>query len=231
MEADAPDLCGERVAVKIAVVDCGSGNLRSVVRALEHAAGEAGRPAIVAITQSPEEVAAADRLVLPGQGAFASCMRVLNEAPGLRQAVEHAVRAVGKPFLGICVGMQLLADVGEEHGEHAGLGWIPGRVVALVPRGPALKVPHMGWNELLIAEPAHPVLADLPAHPHVYFANSFHFVCEREQDILATTDFGGPLTAVVGHDNIVGTQFHPEKSQAVGLAILRQFLRWKPLPW
>ncbi len=218
----------ESTDVKIAVVDCGSGNLRSVIRALERAAQETGIAASVNITQNPEEVLNACRLVMPGQGAFASCLDGLGRAPGLREALEEAVQGQGKPFLGICVGMQLLADVGEEHGEHKGLGWIPGRVVALAPSDTALKIPHMGWNALVIRSPVHPVLADLPPEPHVYFANSYHFLCDREEDCLATTDFGGSITAVVGRGNIVGTQFHPEKSQAVGLAILRHFLRWNP---
>lgn len=228
MDHDGTRLCGEYSSVKIAVVDCGSGNLRSVNRALEWVAADAGIQAQVEITHRPEDVLAADRLVLPGQGAFASCLAGLNQAEGLREAMNEAVHVNGRPFFGICVGMQLLADVGEEHGEYAGLGWIPGPVVALQPNDPQLKVPHMGWNGLRINEPPHPVLANLPADPHVYFTHSYHMVCDRAEDCLAVTDYGGRITAAVGRDNIIGTQFHPEKSQAVGLALLRQFLRWRP---
>ena len=214
--------------MKIAVVDCGSGNLRSVNRALERVAADAGIQAQVEIVQQPEGVLAADRLVLPGQGAFASCLAGLTRAEGLSEAMEEAVCTKGRPFLGICVGMQLLADIGEEHGQHAGLGWIPGRVVALHPSEPTLKVPHMGWNSLHLSEPQHPVLANLPDDPHVYFTHSYQMVCDRAEDCLAMTEYGGPVTAAVGRDNIIGTQFHPEKSQAVGLALLTNFLRWSP---
>lgn len=214
--------------MRIAVVDCGSGNLRSVVRVVEHAAADEGIAAQVEVTTRPEEVLAADRIIMPGQGAFASCLKGLNGAAGLRDSLVEAVQQHGRPFFGICVGMQLLADVSTEHGEYQGLGWIPGRVVALEPTGPAMKVPHMGWNELEILRPGHPVLANLPPHPHVYFVHSYHLVCERQEDCIAVTDYGGPVTALVGRDNIIGAQFHPEKSQAVGLLLLRQFLRWKP---
>jgi imidazole glycerol-phosphate synthase subunit HisH len=214
--------------VKIAVVDCGSGNLRSVLRALERAAADLALSAEVRVSREPDYVARADRIVLPGQGAFAACLAGLAETDGLRDAMAHVVRNEGRPFFGICIGMQLLADWGEEHGYHAGFGWIPGRVVALQPADPALKVPHMGWNALEIHRPVHPVLADLRGQPHVYFMNSYHLVCDNASDCLATTDFGGSVTAMVGRDNIVGTQFHPEKSQVVGQSILRQFLRWNP---
>ena len=214
--------------MKVAVVDCGSGNLRSVARVVEHAAADEGIAAQVMVTQSPDDVLSADRIIMPGQGAFASCLRGLTGAAGLRAALEEAVGSKGKPFFGICVGMQLLADVSTEHGEHRGLGWIPGKVVALTPADPSLKVPHMGWNELNVTHPPHPVLADLPASPHVYFVHSYHLVCDRPEDCLAVTDYGGAVTAAVGRDNIIGAQFHPEKSQAVGLQLLRQFLRWKP---
>ena len=171
---------------------------------------------------------AADRLVLPGQGAFASCLEGLCRTDGLLESLEEAVRTNGRPFFGICVGMQLLADVGEEHGEYAGFGWIPGRVVALNPTDPSLKVPHMGWNGLRMFEPRHPVLANLLDDSHVYFTHSFHMECKQTGDCLAIADYGGPITAVVGRDNIVGTQFHPEKSQEVGLTLLKQFLLWSP---
>lgn len=214
--------------MRIAVVDCGSGNLRSVVRVVEHSAADEGIAAQVEVTTRPEEVLAADRIIMPGQGAFASCLKGLNGAAGLRESLVEAVQSNGRPFFGICVGMQLLADVSTEHGEYQGLGWIPGKVVALEPSSPAIKVPHMGWNELLITRPGHPVLANLPPHAHVYFVHSYHLVCERQDDCIAVTDYGGPVTALVGRDNIIGAQFHPEKSQAVGLQLLRQFLRWKP---
>jgi glutamine amidotransferase len=212
----------------VAIVDCGSGNLRSATRALEHAAADGGIRAEVVVTQSPEAVLAADRIVLPGQGAFASCLAGLNAVDGLRQALEEAVRAQGKPFFGICVGMQLMADVGEEHGRYPGFGWIPGHVVPLRPSDPSLKIPHMGWNSLEIRMPAHPVLANLPADPHVYFVHSYQLSPTNPGDCLATTDYGGPVTAIVGRDNLIGTQFHPEKSQAVGLIMLQQFLKWEP---
>ncbi|MGY9054177.1 MAG: imidazole glycerol phosphate synthase subunit HisH [Alphaproteobacteria bacterium] len=214
--------------MNIAVVDCGSGNLRSVVRAVERAASLCEIATTVTVTQDPDHIAAADRLVLPGQGAFASCLHGLAMVDGLHEALTHAVMQRGTPFLGICIGMQLMAYVGEEHGQHKGFGWIPGRVTALRPSDPSFKVPHMGWNALVIQEPAHPILANLPPDPHVYFANSYQFVCDRAEDRLAWTDFAGPVTAVVGRDNFVGTQFHPEKSQAVGLAVLQQFMRWNP---
>jgi len=214
--------------MRIAVVDCGSGNLRSVARALQRAAADADLTASVAVARTPEGVAAADRIVLPGQGAFAACLAGLDAVDGLRAALARAVRRDGKPFFGICVGMQLLADVGLEHGEHAGFGWIPGRVEPLRPADPALKIPHMGWNELTVRMPTHPVLAGMPAHPHVYFVHSYRLACSESGDCLATADYGGTVTAIVGRDNMIATQFHPEKSQAVGLGLLRQFLRWEP---
>lgn len=212
----------------VAIVDCGSGNLRSVTRALEHAAAEAGIVAEVVVTQSPEQVAAANRIVLPGQGAFASCLAGLDGAAGLREALEEAVIGLGKPFFGICVGMQLMADESEEYGRHPGFGWIGGKVVPLRPADPTLKIPHMGWNSLDLRRPEHPVLANLPSNPHVYFVHSYQFSPSNPDDCLATTDYGSPVTAIVGRDNLIGTQFHPEKSQAVGLTMLQQFLKWEP---
>lgn len=212
----------------VAIVDCGSGNLRSVTRALEHAAAEAGIVAEVLVTQSPERVAAANRIVLPGQGAFASCLAGLDGALGLREALEEAVIRRGKPFFGICVGMQLMADESEEYGRHRGFGWIGGKVVPLRPADPTLKIPHMGWNSLDLLRPEHPVLANLPSNPHVYFVHSYQFSPSNPDDCLATTDYGSPVTAIVGRDNLIGTQFHPEKSQAVGLTMLQQFLKWEP---
>ncbi len=214
------------------VIDYGSGNLRSAAKALERAASGLGDGRAVTVSAEPERVAAAERLVLPGVGAFADCMRGLGAVPGLVDALREAVIARGRPFLGICVGMQLLATVGREHGDHAGLGWLPGAVLPLAvpspePAGRPLKVPHMGWNEVRV-ERDHPVLAGLVPGAHAYFVHSYHFVPARAEDRLATVDYGGPLAAVVGRGNILGTQFHPEKSQAVGLRLLADFLRWRP---
>ncbi|MFQ5466744.1 MAG: imidazole glycerol phosphate synthase subunit HisH [Kiloniellaceae bacterium] len=212
----------------IVIVDCGSGNLRSAAKALERAAGMAGVNAPVQVSDRAEAVARAERLVLPGVGAFGDCRRGLAALPGMIEALEEAVMARGRPFLGICVGMQLMAHVGREHGDHPGLGWIPGAVEALAPADPLLKIPHMGWNDLHIAAPAHPVLADLGEHPHVYFVHGYGFCARVPGDVLASVDYGGPVVAAIGRDNLFGTQFHPEKSQAVGLQILENFVRWRP---
>ncbi len=212
----------------VAIVDYGSGNLRSAAKALERAAAEGGLRAQVAVTASAEAVAAADRIVLPGVGAFGDCRRGLDAVPGMVAALQEAVIAKGRPFLGICVGMQLMAGVGREHGDHAGLGWIPGEVVPLEPQDPALKIPHMGWNNLRIAATDHPVLAGLGQSPHVYFVHSYHLRPEDPGQILAEVDYAGRVTAVVGRANMIGTQFHPEKSQAAGLRLLQNFLRWSP---
>jgi glutamine amidotransferase len=211
----------------IAVVDYGSGNLRSAAKALERVCAEAGLDARVIVTDSAAEVAQAARIVLPGQGAFRDCWRGLNAVPGMVAALQDAVIVQRRPFLGICVGMQLMASVGREHGDCPGLDWIPGEVVALTPSDPALKIPHMGWNELNIAAPEHPVLAGLGASPHVYFVHSYHFVARHADDVLATVDYGGTVAAIVGRGNMIGTQFHPEKSQAAGLRLLRNFVRWQ----
>jgi glutamine amidotransferase len=213
--------------MKVAIVDYGSGNLRSAAKAFERAAAEAGIAARIEVTDQPETVAAADRVVLPGVGAFADCRRGLAAVPGLEAAIGEAVMARARPFLGICVGMQLLAEQGREFETVAGLGWIRGEVVAIEPRDPALKIPHMGWNEI---EPraTHPLLAGLAAGDHAYFVHSYHFRLAEPADLLAVTDYGGPLAAVVGHDNLAGTQFHPEKSQEAGLRLIGNFLRWRP---
>ena len=212
----------------IAVVDCGSGNLRSAAKALERVSAEAGLREAVVVTAEAETVAAASRIVLPGQGAFADCWHGLNALPGMAEALRAAVEDAGRPFLGICVGMQLMATLGREHGECPGFGWIPGEVVALEPGHAALKVPHMGWNELKIAAPDHPVLAGLGPSPHVYFVHSYRLRAAHREDVLAEVDYGEAVTAVVGRDNMIGTQFHPEKSQAAGLGLLRNFVRWHP---
>lgn len=212
--------------MKIAIIDYGSGNLRSAAKAFERAAAEAGLDAQIHVTDRAEEALSADRLVLPGVGAFGDCRRGLEAVPGMIEALTQAVRVQGKPFLGICVGMQLMAERGLEHGAHRGLGWIAGDVVRLKPADPALKVPHMGWNELEIISP-HPVLAGLGAD-HAYFVHSYGLIPGAASDVIARTDYGGPVTAAIARDNMVGTQFHPEKSQTLGLALIRNFLRWRP---
>ncbi|MBK1696864.1 imidazole glycerol phosphate synthase subunit HisH [Rhodovibrio salinarum] len=212
----------------LAVIDYGSGNLRSAAKALERAAVEAGLCADVQVTDRAEVVAAADRIVLPGVGAFGDCWRGLNALDGVVEALDQRVIDQGRPFLGICVGMQLMATRGLEYGETPGLGWIPGEVDALRPTDPALKIPHMGWNALEPVEPRHPVLDGLSAQAHAYFVHSYAFKASQRAHVLATTDYGGPVTAVIGRDNLVGTQFHPEKSQSTGLRLLTNFLTWMP---
>jgi glutamine amidotransferase len=214
--------------VIVAIVDYGSGNLRSAAKAFERAVGEAGLDAEVRVTAEPTCVLRADRIVLPGVGAFADCRRGLDAVPGMVDALRQAVLDRGRPFLGICVGMQLLADVGREHGNHQGLGWIGGEVARIAPVDPSLKIPHMGWNELVLARPDHPLLRGIGNGAHAYFVHSYAFVCAEDADVLARVDYGGPITAVIGRDNIAGTQFHPEKSQAVGLRLIANFLGWRP---
>ncbi len=206
---------------RVALIDYGSGNLRSAEKALARAAREGGAVQEIVVTADPGAVARAERIVLPGVGAFADCMRGLTSIPGMREALEEAVRARGVPFLGICVGMQLLATLGREFGETPGLGWIDGEVVALAPADPTLKIPHMGWNELTVRR-AHPLFAGIEAGAHAYFVHSYQFHPEDDDAVLATADYGGPVTAAIGRDNIAGTQFHPEKSQAVGLRLLAE---------
>ncbi len=210
-----------------AILDYGSGNLRSAAKALERAAAESGVVAEIRVTSRPEIVAAADRLVLPGVGAFADCRSGLAAVPGLEAALWQAVMARGRPFLGICVGMQLLAERGREFAVTDGLGWIGGEVAPIAPADPALKIPHMGWNEIAI-ERAHPLLAGLSSGAHAYFVHSYHFRLADPADLLASVDYGGPLAAVIARDNLVGTQFHPEKSQETGLRLIANFLRWHP---
>ncbi len=198
----------------IALVDYGAGNLHSVHNALK-AAGAID----IAVTADPEQVLKADRVVLPGVGAFGACAAGLAAIPGMTEALERRVRGEGAPFLGVCVGMQLMAEAGEEMGRHAGLGWIAGTVRAL-PASPTIRVPHMGWNDVAPTAP-HPLIVPGQA----YFLHSFAF---DGTDILATTDHGGPVTAAIGRDNMVGVQFHPEKSQRYGIALLERFLAWRP---
>jgi glutamine amidotransferase len=212
----------------VAIIDCGSGNLRSAAKAFERAAREAGLNVAVIVTDDPEIVRRADRVALPGQGAFAAVLAGVDGKPGLRDALEEAVMIRRRPFLGICVGMQLMATWGLEHGARAGFGWIPGEVAPLAPADSALKVPHMGWNDLVLDRPGHPVLRGVASGDHAYFVHSFRFVCADPADLIAHADYGGPVTAVIGRDNLIGTQFHPEKSQATGLALIAAFLDWRP---
>ena len=216
--------------MNLVVVDYGAGNLHSATKALERAAREADVAMALTLSAEPDLIAAADRLVLPGVGAFADCKRGLDAVPGLVAALDEAVRAKGRPFLGICVGMQLLASRGLEKEPSAGLDWIGGEVAEITPDDPALKIPHMGWNTLDAHRP-HPVLADIPTGQdgwHAYFVHSYGYRPADAADVVATADYGGAIPAVIGRDTIVGTQFHPEKSQALGLALLANFLRWTP---
>jgi imidazole glycerol-phosphate synthase subunit HisH len=208
------------------IVDYQSGNLHSAEKSFARMAAEVGAGPVV-VSADPEAVLAADRVVLPGVGAFADCRAGLMAVPGLFEAIETRVIRQGAPFLGICVGCQMMASVGRERGETPGFGWIPGEVVRLVPRDPALKIPHMGWNALQLRA-AHPVLEGIAEGDHAYFVHSYHVVPERRAHLLATVCHGQPVTAVIGRDNLVGTQFHPEKSQATGLRLIANFLRWRP---
>jgi glutamine amidotransferase len=208
----------------VALIDYGSGNLASAAKALARAAN--GKNEIVT-TADPQVVKEAERIVLPGVGAFADCMKGLSSVPGMVEALREKVVQDGAPFLGICVGMQLLATVGVEFGRHAGLGWIAGEVVKIAPSDPALKIPHMGWNELKILSKHH-LLKGIESGAHAYFVHSFELKPALPEDLVATTDYGGPLTAMVGNENIAGTQFHPEKSQATGIRLLENFLSWRP---
>ncbi|MBK8208848.1 MAG: imidazole glycerol phosphate synthase subunit HisH [Rhodospirillales bacterium] len=214
--------------MSVVIVDYGSGNLRSAAKAFERAVSESGLGFPVIISSDPKVVAAAGHIVLPGVGAFADCRCGLDALPGMVEALVRTVIENGRPFLGICVGMQLMARLGREHGEHNGLGWIDGEVVLMPAASAGLKVPHMGWNDLQIKVPAHPLLTGIPAGQHAYFVHSYSFRPADPGVILATVDYGGEVVAVIGQDNLVGTQFHPEKSQATGLRLLGNFLRWRP---
>jgi glutamine amidotransferase len=211
--------------MRVAVVDYGSGNLTSAARALVRAADDAGVSATICVTADPDEVAAADRVVLPGQGAFADCAAGLNAVHGMRAAIDHAV-AAGRPFLGICVGMQLMAERGLEHRTTPGFGWVMGDVAPM--DAPGLRMPQMGWNALAFEPGAHPLLDGLTPGDHAYFVHSYALRGANPAHVLATTDYGGPVTAMVATGNRAGTQFHVEKSQATGLRILANFLRWTP---
>jgi glutamine amidotransferase len=206
----------------VVIVDYGSGNLRSAAKAFEREAqGES-----IIVTGDARDLARADRIVLPGVGAFGDCAAGLRALPGMVEALEENVVVRGKPFLGICVGMQLMATRGLEHGVHQGLGWIEGEVRAI--DGAGLKVPHMGWNDLRMRTAGHPVLAAIEPGDHAYFVHSYQLVPADPTDVLAEVDYGGPIVAAVGRDNMIGTQFHPEKSQAVGLRLIANFLAWRP---
>jgi glutamine amidotransferase len=211
--------------MRTVLIDYGSGNIASAAKALARAAGETNHE--ITVTADPDRVRQADRIVLPGVGAFADCMRGLRAVPGLVDALNESVIQKGKPFLGICVGMQLMARDGREFGVHKGLGWIDGEVVPMTPSDPALKIPHMGWNEIVTVQD-HPVFAGIGKGSHAYFVHGFELKPDTRGDFLAITDYGGPVTAAVGRANMVGTQFHPEKSQAVGLRLLSNFLAWTP---
>jgi imidazole glycerol-phosphate synthase subunit HisH len=216
--------------VSVVIVDYGSGNLHSAAKAFERAAREEGLAQAIVVTRDPEEVARADRVVLPGVGAFADCRRGLDAVGGMVEALNESVRGRGRPFLGVCVGMQLMAERGREYEVTQGLGWIPGEVERIAPADPDLKIPHMGWNTLDTHRP-HPLLDGIPVGPegqHAYFVHSFHLKPTAPADLVAEADYGGPLTAVVGRDSMVGTQFHPEKSQRLGLRLIANFLKWKP---
>lgn len=216
--------------MSVAIIDYGSGNLHSAQKAFERAATDASLNHQVSVTADPDVVARADWIVLPGVGAFADCKRGLESRSGMIQALEEAVTRKGRPFLGICVGMQLLAARGLEHEVSAGLGWITGDVVAIEPDDPKLRIPHMGWNTLQVRRD-HPTLTGIPTGPdglHAYFVHSFHMKPDDPGCVIADTEYGGPVSAIVGRDNIVGSQFHPEKSQRLGLAFIANFLRWRP---
>ena len=214
----------------VAIVDYGSGNLHSAAKSFERAGREAQCAAAIVVTRDPDLVRRADRIVLPGVGAFADCRRGLDAVGGMVEALNERVRQRGRPFLGICVGMQLMAQRGREYEVTEGLGWIAGEVDRITPADPDLKIPHMGWNTLN-PQRAHPLLADIPLGPgglHAYFVHSFELRPSQDCDLVAQADYGGPLTAVVAHETAVGTQFHPEKSQRLGLRLIANFLNWKP---
>ena len=213
----------------ITIIDYGSGNLRSAANAFERAVREAAADAEILVTADPDRVRKADRIVLPGVGAFADCRAGLDAVTGMVDVLEERVTRAGTPFLGICVGMQLMAEEGREKAVTMGLGWIPGAVVRIEPKGD-LKVPHMGWNTLTFHRP-HPLLNGIPDGEnglHAYFVHSYHLATATPETLIATADYGQQVTAIVGRDNIFGTQFHPEKSQTLGLAIIRNFLEWAP---
>lgn len=225
--AQARGVC---VSETVVIIDYGSGNLKSAAKAFERGAAALDTPPKILVTNKPDEVHAASRIVLPGVGAFGDCRAGLDALPGMHDVLEERVIKNGVPFFGICVGMQLMATTGREKGDHAGFGWIPGMVELMQPADKDLKIPHMGWNTLKFTRP-HPIfkgLHDGPDGDHAYFVHSYHLVAENPEHVLATAEYGMSVTAAVGRDNMVGTQFHPEKSQRVGLALIGNFLQWKP---
>jgi glutamine amidotransferase len=216
--------------MRVAIIDYGSGNLRSATKAFERAAREAGIDAHIDLTDDAERVATADRIVLPGVGAYADCRRGLDAVPGMAEAVIDVVEHKARPFLGICVGMQLMSSRGLEKTITKGFGWIRGDVKEMTPSDPSLKIPQIGWNTLELRHP-HALFDGIATGPdglHAYFVHSYHLAADHGDDVIATTSYGGPMTAFVGRDNIAGAQFHPEKSQKLGLALIANFLRWKP---
>lgn len=216
--------------MRVAIIDYGSGNLRSATKAFERAARESGIAAEVDLTADAERVRSADRIVLPGVGAYADCLAGLMSVPGMMEAIDEVAVQRARPFLGICVGMQLMSERGLEKTISKGFGWIAGDVKEIQPDDETLKIPQIGWNTLTLARP-HPLFDGIPTGPqglHAYFVHSYHLETKRPADVLALTEYGGPVTAAVAHQNRAGTQFHPEKSQALGLALIANFLRWKP---
>ncbi|MAS14075.1 MAG: imidazole glycerol phosphate synthase subunit HisH [Nitratireductor sp.] len=216
--------------MKVAIIDYGSGNLRSAAKAFERAARENGIVAEINVTADADAVRTADRVVLPGVGAYADCRRGLDAVPGMVEAITDVAIQQARPFLGICVGMQLMSERGLEKSVTQGLGWIAGDVVEMTPFDPELKIPQIGWNTIHVKH-SHPIFDGIPTGAdglHAYFVHSYHFAARNEAEVLATADYGGPITAAVARDNLVGTQFHPEKSQALGLALIANFLRWRP---
>jgi glutamine amidotransferase len=216
--------------MRVTIIDYGSGNLRSATKAFERASREAGIGAEIELTADATRVLTADRIVLPGVGAYADCRAGLDAVPGMVEALEEAVTGKGRPFLGICVGMQLMSERGLEKTVTGGLGWIAGDVKVIEPTDPALKVPQIGWNTIELRRD-HPLFAGIPTGEkglHAYFVHSYHLDAKNEGDVLALADYGGPVTAAVARGNMAGTQFHPEKSQALGLALIANFLKWKP---
>ncbi len=216
--------------MSVAIVDYGSGNLHSAAKAFERAARESGHDQPIVVTRDPDQVRRADRVVLPGVGAFADCRRGLDSVGGMVDALEETVRRNGRPFLGICVGMQLMAERGREYEVTPGLGWIAGEVDRIAPNDPGLKIPHMGWNTLVELH-HHPVLDGIATGAdglHAYFVHSFELKVADRADLVAQAEYGGPVTAIVARDTMVGTQFHPEKSQRMGLALIANFLKWAP---
>lgn len=214
----------------IAIIDYGAGNLHSAAKAFERMAAERGQGDVITVTSDPEIVRTADRIMLPGVGAFADCKAGLDALEGMVEVLEERVIKGGTPFLGVCVGMQLLASEGREKTVTQGLGWIPGAVEKITPADPTLKIPHMGWNTITVTRP-HALLEGIETGPnglHAYFVHSYHLKTDHAETLVATTDYGGALTACVGRENIFGTQFHPEKSQALGLKLIENFLGWTP---